>query len=298
MSRRTVLVTGSSGRLGAPLVRALALEHHVVQLDIRPPEDPEQQAIGPCITGSILDPAVVAGAMDGVDAVVHSAAIPHDTEPGKAVFEANVLGTFNMLEAAGQRDRVEHVVFLSSIRWHGLFDDFLEKTMPRYLPVDEDHPSTALTPYACSKVHGELLCQTYTARWKKPVVALRPSMIVAVGHESGAERVTEPGWPPEFRARPEPKRPHLLEYVGSNDLVSAIRAALAHHPPGGFDAFLINAPDQCSTTPSLELTQRYFPGVPVDQAKLSRCGGFGAFVDCSHAQKCLGWQPGFRCKRH
>ena len=180
MSRRTVLVTGSSGRLGAPLVQALALEHEVAQLDIRPPEDPAQQGIG---------------------------------------------------------------------------------------------------------------------RWRKPVVALRPSMIVAVGREPGAERVTEPGKPPEFRAQPAPERPYLFEYIGSNDLISAIRLALEYDPPEGFEAFLVNAADQYSTTPTLDLAAKYFPGVPVDRAKLSRCGGYGAFVDCSRAEDALGWRPGFRCKR-
>jgi nucleoside-diphosphate-sugar epimerase len=88
----------------------------------------------------------------------------------------------------------------------------------------------------------------------------------------------------------------MMDYVGSEDLVEAIDAAMEYHPETGFDRFLVNADDQYCTLPSLEFAERYCPGVPVDAEKLSRCGGFGAFIDCSRAKEALGWQPRYSCR--
>ena len=49
--------------------------------------------------------------------------------------------------------------------------------------------------------------------------------------------------------------------------------------------------------PSLELAEKFFPGIPVDKEKLRACGGFGALVDCTRAREQLAWRPKFRCQR-
>jgi nucleoside-diphosphate-sugar epimerase len=281
----TVLITGASGRLGSALVRSFAQDHHVVQFSIDDPCTPEQRRLGTCIHGCITDVDAVARAMDGVDAVVHCAAIPGPVAPFDQLMKINVLGTFNVLEAAGHHPRVRQVVFLSSIQWHGLHEEHGGLQSPQYLPLDEAHPSLATGYYDTSKVMGEYLCETFVKRFRKPCVALRPGWIITPEAES------------TFRAVSPPGRPHLNDYVGACDVVDAVRRALDYEPEGGFDAFLLHADDQRSTMPSRELVARYYPSAIVDRDRLGGCDGFAALVDCGRARERLGWQPQFRCAR-
>ena len=103
MSRRRILITGTSGRLGSALAHVLYEHHDIVQLDLREPPDPAQHNLGPVFTGSITDPVIIAQAAEGVDTVIHCAAIPSNRKPYHELFEINVIGTFNVLEEAGRR---------------------------------------------------------------------------------------------------------------------------------------------------------------------------------------------------
>jgi len=89
----------------------------------------------------------------------------------------------------------------------------------------------------------------------------------------------------------------MNDYLATSDLIDAIARALDYHPKDGFDLFYLHAADQRSATPSVELAERHFPGVPIDHAKLEAADGFGALVDCTHANQRLGWAPKFRCIR-
>ncbi len=282
--RRTILITGASGRLGSALVRALGENHAIVQFDVRAPHS-SQYPLGRVVVGSVTDFAAVVSALEGVDTVIHAAAVPSDIPDPEKLVATNVLGTFHVLEAAGRGREVEQFIYISSIRWHGLFDAYLSDAHPLYLPIDERHPSFAVSPYACSKVQGEVWCKAYVKRFKKPAIAIRPSWIIPLEREG------------DFSAQKAPEKAHLLEYVGTSDVIRGVALALEYYPKDGFDVFLLNAADQWSTTPSLEWTGRHFPSVPVDRLRLCAVDGFGALVNCMHVEELLGWRPAFRCKR-
>ena len=285
MGKRTVLVTGSSGRLGSSVAEMLSREHHVVMMDVMSPASPEQRKWGRVVVGSVTDRGAVAQAFEGVDAVVHCAAIPWSRPPFDTLLHTNICGTVNVLEEAGSRAEVEHFIFLSTIRVHGVLEEVSDDFMPRFLPFDETHPFQAQEYYGGGKAHAEHWCRMYVRRFKKPVVALRPSYIVRLHDEL------------HFKAQPAPEKPTLLDYVGTSDVLLALSLALDFHPKDGYDAFLINAADQRSSTPTLDLAARYFPNVPIDREKLAGCDGFAAFLDCCHAQHVLGWKPAYRCVR-
>jgi nucleoside-diphosphate-sugar epimerase len=285
MKRRTILVTGSSGKLGAAVVRTLSGAHDIVQMDMREPDDPGQRAIGRLATGSITDPAAVAAAFEGVDTVIHCAAIPWNIPPNANLLNVNVGGTVTLLDEAGARAAVEQFIFISTIRVHGVLEAIDEAFMPRFLPFDETHPLLAMEYYGGGKCHAEHWCRMYVRRFGKPVVTFRPAYILPIAREA------------EFVAQPAPDHPALLDYVATSDFIEAIRLSLDYHPQDGFDRFLAHAPDQRSATPSLELVDRFFPSIPVDREKLSACGGYGAFVDCSHACEKLGWQRRYQARR-
>ncbi|MBN2309739.1 MAG: NAD(P)-dependent oxidoreductase [Candidatus Hydrogenedentes bacterium] len=284
MGRRTVLVTGTNGRLGSAVACRLAAEYDVVQLDVKEPE-PGQAGFGRVLVGSITDLDTVERAVDGVDAVVHCAAIPWEKKPFQHLVQVNVMGTLNLLEAAGVRQRVEHFIYISSICAHGILSGPDGGNMPRFLPINEDHPLLLGNYYSCSKVQAEYWCRKYADEYRKPVVAVRPSLIIASEAETS------------MRARPPGETPRLYDYVACSDLVEGIVRAMDYYPVDGFDRFLFNAVDQCSTMPSVDLVNRLFPDVEADREALRRADGFGALVDCAYARERLGWIPRVRCQR-
>lgn len=82
-----ILVTGSAGHLGEALVRVLGADHDVVGLDVL-------DAPFTTLTGSVADRDVVRRAMDGVDAVLHTATLhkPHVGTHGRQRFVYARLG--------------------------------------------------------------------------------------------------------------------------------------------------------------------------------------------------------------
>ncbi|MCX5757159.1 MAG: NAD(P)-dependent oxidoreductase [Candidatus Hydrogenedentes bacterium] len=278
--RRRILITGASGRLGSAVVRLWRDTHDVIPFDLREPADPSDSFI----LGSISDPEAVTRAMADADTVVHCAAIPGTRKPYHSVIETNVMGTFHVLEAAGRNPRVERFIYISSVMYHGLSESPFTNR-PLYLPIDEDHPSLAMDYYACSKAQAEYWCRAYVRRFNKPLVAIRPPWIIGMDMEA------------TFAAQPAAGVPHLNDYIGVTDLAGAMACAIDYEPPDGFDVFLVHAEDQRSTTRSMELAERHFPGVPLDRAWLEASGGFGSFIRYTHAAERLGWRPQFHCMR-
>jgi len=177
-----VLVTGGAGFIGGHLAEAFAADgHDVVVLDNFDPyydtrikdhnvEAGREAAEGSdgeyrLVEGDVRDIEVVTDLVGEADAVYHQAAqagVRADIEPRK-YHEVNVDGTLNALEAA--RDAtLERFVLASSSSVYG---------KPRYLPYDEDHPTTPVSTYGASKLAAERYAMVYGERFDLPVVALR-----------------------------------------------------------------------------------------------------------------------------
>lgn len=109
-----VLVTGATGRIGRAIWVRLALDHDVSGLDRAPSSTA-------AFVGDLADEALLDRALEGVDAVVHAAAL-HAPQVGlvpDAEFERiNVDGTRRLLLAA-QRHGVRHLVYTSTTALYG-----------------------------------------------------------------------------------------------------------------------------------------------------------------------------------
>lgn len=104
--------------------------------------------------------------MGRVDLVFHLAAqmfVPYSFENPRKTYEANVLGTLNMLELC-RIYNVERIVFASSYVYGS----------PQYLPVDEEHPLNPASPYARSKAMCESLCKAFHEDYGLKCTILRP----------------------------------------------------------------------------------------------------------------------------
>ena len=165
------LVTGGAGFIGSHLVEELVERgRHVRVLDnFSTGTAANLAAVADAIEiveGDIVDPDTVRAAMRGVRRVFHQAAlrsVPRSVDDPGSSNHVNVHGTLTVLLAA--RDAgVERVVYASSSSVYG---------HRHVLPMREDEPTHPVSPYAVSKLAGELYCRVFSQLYGLPTVSLR-----------------------------------------------------------------------------------------------------------------------------
>ena len=163
-----VLVTGGAGFIGSHIVESLQGRAEVRVLDNLRSGFQRNIAGFECefIAGSILDRDRVRTAMRGVDHVFHLAAlvsVPESVERPEECASINSAGTRVVLEEAA-RAAVKKLVFSSSSAVYG--DNPV-------LPKSEDLLPEPKSPYAATKLDGEILCRKFTEDGRLPTVCLR-----------------------------------------------------------------------------------------------------------------------------
>jgi nucleoside-diphosphate-sugar epimerase len=176
-----ILITGIAGRIGANLAKAFLDQGHSVRgLVWTHDRRPEKLAALPVelIEGTITEPADVARAVAGVDAICHLAAAFQGGGPftNEQYFEINVRGTFNMLEAARQHaPNLQHFFYASS-------DALYDKYIPGGMTAPISEANTRIAPggqYALTKYLGEELALGYQRNFGLPVTVFRFALVVA-----------------------------------------------------------------------------------------------------------------------
>ncbi len=271
-----ILVTGGSGSVGKYIVDELQRHNHTVGvLDIIPPK--------PGVwfhDVDVLNLENVVKAVKGYDAVVHMAGIPHPlNHPAEKVFGVNVNGTFNVLEAAA-RSNVKKVVFTSSESTLG-FAFMTQHMAPEYIPIDELHPLRPQDPYGLSKVIGEQICRSYTARYGIRTVCLRAPWI----------------WVPEGSERERYKMlvsehhkwcNNLWAFVHVHDAAQAHRLAVEKDLESFHEVFFISAKDNWTGIDSRSLLKAYFPEVKNFAQDFT---GAASLLSYRKASELLGYEP-------
>jgi nucleoside-diphosphate-sugar epimerase len=165
------LVTGGAGFIGSNIADELVRRGESVRI-LDNLSTGRRSNIGPFekniefIEGDIRSYHIVREAVDGMEVILHQAAlpsVPRSIRDPITTNEVNVVGTLNILAAA--RDaKVKKVVFASSSSIYG--DNPV-------LPKQEDMSPTPLSPYAVSKLAGEKYCSVYARVYGLHTVALR-----------------------------------------------------------------------------------------------------------------------------
>jgi UDP-glucose 4-epimerase len=176
LENRRVLVTGAAGFIGSHLVdKLLERDNVVVGFDNfddyytgkeRNTHNSLSNYNFKMVKADILDFETLSDAMKRVEVVFHLAAQPgvrFSAENPWKTTRVNVDGTLNALVAAREND-VERFVFASSSSVYGV---------PKYLPVDEEHPKAPISVYGSSKLAAEEYCRLFSHEFDVPIVILR-----------------------------------------------------------------------------------------------------------------------------
>jgi UDP-glucose 4-epimerase len=173
LSGKRILVVGGAGFIGSHIVDQLVADD-VAEIRVfdnlvrgkkhnlaRSIKDPRVKLI----EGTITDFDGLKKATDGVDGVFHLAALwlgECVNEPRKAI-EVNVVGTFNVMEAA-RLAKVQRIVYSSSASVYG---------NALATPMTEDHPFNNRTMYGATKIAGEQFFRAYNDTHKLNYCGLR-----------------------------------------------------------------------------------------------------------------------------
>ena len=274
---KKILVTGGTGAVGKYIVDDLVQHGYTVGvLDLAAParSDVTHHAV------DVLQLDAVLQAMAGYDAVMHVAGIPHPlNDPAKRVFDVNVNGTFNVLEAAAQHG-IAKVVFTSSESTMG-FAFAAHRLAPLYIPVDETHPARPQDPYGLSKVVSEQICKTYTERYGMRTVCLRMPWV----------------WLPDEAQRPFYRSlvaeypnwyKNIWTFVDARDVATAHRLALEVDLEHKHEAFFITGPHNWTGRDGRALMAEFWPEVTQFAPEFA---GTAPLISHAKAARLLGYAP-------
>ncbi len=167
------LITGGAGFIGSNIAdRLLEQGHSVRVIDnfLTGKRENLSKALNSqrfeLIEGDIRNLDTVRRACEGIDFVLHEAAIPsvpRSIDDPIATNEVNINGTLNVLKASYE-NKVKRVVYAASSSAYG---------DTAVLPKKEDMNPSPLSPYAVSKLTGEYYCRVFTSVYGLETVSLR-----------------------------------------------------------------------------------------------------------------------------
>lgn len=174
---KNVLVTGAGGFIGSHLVEALTEKEMNVtafvkynsrndwgNLEFLDHDVLERITV---VLGNLRDSDYIRNSMKGMDFVIHLGAlisIPYSYQSPRDTVETNILGTLNILTSA-LKENVDLVIHTSTSEVYGT---------AKYVPIDENHPLQAQSPYSASKIGADKIAESFYKSFDLPVTTLRP----------------------------------------------------------------------------------------------------------------------------
>jgi CDP-glucose 4,6-dehydratase len=297
---RPVAVTGATGFLGSHVTAQLA--ELGAQVVVLARDDVPPSPIGAAWTDKV---AVVRGSVDDqltvermlgdyeVSTVLHLAA---QSQVGVAnrnpvgTFEANIAGTWALLEAVRRSPRVTAVITASSDKAYG--------AQP-VLPYDEDMPLLAVNPYDVSKACGDLLSTSYHRTFDVPVCVTRCGNFFGPGDRNwerlvpGTIRALLRGERPVLRSDGTMVRDYLYVVDG---VLAYLRLAevMAEDPSVIGEAFNFSTETPLSVLELVAALQRAAGTSLEPDIRATATHEIDAqFLSAAKARKLLGWEPTF-----
>lgn len=304
--RSRVMVTGATGLVGGWLVQRLLELGATIVVLIRD-WDPQSGLIR---SGAVQRTHVVSGALEDyasleravneyeVDTVFHLGA---QTIVGTALrsplptFEANIRGTYNLLEACRvHRALVQRVVVASSDKAYG---------QAEVLPYTEGTTLGADHPYDVSKACGDLLATTYARTYALPVAVARSGNVYGGGDLNWSRIV-----PGTIRSILRDEAPiirsngrFVRDYIYVRDVVEAYLHLAVRAPDDGVrgEAFNFSPGVPVTVLEIVHHIMRLMGRPDLDPVILNQAAAEipAQYLDAGKARRRLGWEPRFTLER-
>lgn len=261
---KRIVFTGGSGKVGRTVVPLLVERgHKVLNLDLKPLNEPGVSTVIVDLadSGEVFnalsmhfgfDELRAGGAPTPLDAVVHFAAIPSILlRPDNTMFAANVLSTYNVVEAA-MKLGIRKVILASSETVFGVC--FAEGDRDfRSFPIDEDYDADPTDSYGLSKVVGEKIGRSFASRTGADIYALRIGVVL---EQADYERF------PSFLADPPSRRRDAWSYIDVRDLAQIVHLCVERDGLG-FQVFNATNDDIIANEPTAEFLAKHAPTTPI-----------------------------------
>ena len=176
----------------------------------------------PIIVGDVRDEVKLKSSLREVDVVVHAAAyvdVEESVRKPLMYFSNNVLGTVSAAKCSLESN-VDFLVYLSSAAVYG---------DPKYLPIDENHPTEPISPYGLTKLIGEHVLRFYSKVYGLKHAILRIFNVYGPGQTSSYAGVVS-----KFIERLKKGLPPIIygdgfqtrDFIYVDDVSEAIRLAI------------------------------------------------------------------------
>lgn len=240
------------------------------------------------IVGDIRDAEITQNITKGIDAIIHFAAntgVPDSVDNPRLDMECNVIGIFNMLEAA-RKNNIKRFVFASSGAPAG-------EVTP---PIHEELPPHPVSPYGASKLAGEGYCSSYFKTFGIDTVSLRFGNVYGPGskHKSSIVakfiRLALKGQQVEIYGDGTQTR----DFIYIDDLVDAVIKACTIKDIGG-ETYQIATASETTLNELMEIMK-----VALESKNIHLNINYGEkrlgdvmrnYSDTSKAKYSLGWNP-------
>lgn len=307
IEKMRLLVTGGAGYIGSNFARrALAEGVEVVVFDNL--SRGHREAIPEKATffeGDLLDKPSIERcfAENSIDAVVHFAAFAYvgeSVENPALYYENNVVGSFNLIDAARRAD-IRRFVFSSTCSIYG---------NPERVPISEDEPDKPINPYAQTKLAIEHMLRDYSAAYGMRHAALRyfNAAGAAFDGETGESHDPEPHLVPITLNTAMGKRDKIFifgddyptpdgtcvrDFIHVDDLADAHLLALKYLEDGGESTVInLGTGDGNSVKEIIQRAEKITgKKIPTETAPRREGDPARLVADNAKAKKILGWKP-------
>lgn len=270
---KRIVFTGGSGKAGRYCIPYLISQgHKVLNLDLTPFPDPNVDVF--TLKCDLTDSGQVFNALSShfdmgeysverqldkqsptmpPDAVIHFAAYARNMiAPDNETFSANVLSTYNVIEAACKLG-IKKVIIASSETTYGVCFTQGDSDYHSF-PLEEDYDVDPMDSYALSKLCGERTARTFARRFHSDIYALRIGNVIA---PEQYER--------DFAAwvnNPDVRKRNAWSYIDARDL-GQICHLCVEKDGLGFQVFNATNDTITTTVPTEQFLKQACPNVPI-----------------------------------
>ncbi|WP_127753504.1 NAD(P)-dependent oxidoreductase [Devosia sp. 1566] len=284
---KRIVFTGGSGKAGRHVIAyLLGRGHQVLNVDLAPLAMAGVNTLTTDLTqsGEAFNALSMhfdfAGLETGtgpapVDAVVHFAAIPRILlRPDNATFEANVVSTYNVIEAAVKLG-IRKIIIASSETTYGVCFAEGDKDYHSF-PLDEAYDVDPMDSYGLSKVVNEKTARAFAMRSGADIYALRIGNVIEP-HEYDKF--------PAFLADPLSRKRNAWSYIDARDLGQIVDLCVQKDGLG-FSVFNAVNDEITADEPTEEFLAKWAPNTPIRRP----LEGFEAPLSNRKAREVLGFR--------